>query len=1418
MPPTALIAAIDAVRRRAKRLSVLYGVGIAVAAALGLLIAVVALDYVLNLYALPRLGLSVVALGAFAWCAVRYVARPATARLSRADVAGRLERAFPQFEDRLRSTINFAEGHVPGSAVLQQYTIDQATKLAGTVDLSRAVVAKPAVVSVASAAAALLLVSTLSVGLLDRHTLAIIAARLVTPFNAPAWPKNTRIDLTGDVPARVPVGQKIDVALTIGKGDKPSLKPIVYYQLDDGPVQQQFMGRGDGSAFASSLDARLDPAKGENNGETPAGGTLRVWVEAGDDRRELPPVKIVPRLAIRSILAAVTPPAYATNRPTQTQNMATGPVVTAEGSTVTLTVGFNKPLGVADPTLEDVTDAAASPTTQTTTAATQSAPIRWSRPRPNVATATFAAGVSRRFRVHATDADEFANTGLDEYELTVRPDANLSIQLENPRRSEERTAGAFVPLQAVAEDDNGVAEVAISVRRLQPSPKEWTLPLLSAGRPEKDVGWQPIDASPDRVRDRLNYQWELKQLNLTAGDVIEYSLVARDNYDLNGRRHEPVGTSKLRLTIVGQDELASRVTDELRSIRTQAGLVRTTQQRTRQDTLQLDADTKGKPHLDAGDQSVASRLTQQQASAAASAKQLADRVQQAIDRLTENRSTADDLKQVTGDVRDTLNQTAEGDMKDATEGLTNAAQKGQPADARSQQLGETAKKQQSALDQLDKVGAKLDTIGSLQSTLGEINAILAEQRALRKANEDFAKTNLGKKPEDLSEADKKTLDAIADRQDKVAQRTQKATESMGKQAEQMKRNDPSTSDAMAAAAKQAADSKAASNAKRASEQTKQNQQSNAQQSQQQVELGLEQVLAELKQAQERELARLREQLTQLQEQVALLVRRQSGHNLDALLLQGPDKLKAAGPKLLATLTEDAKRKPQDLKAPEARLVSSGQELTGRNTRDIAAGTDAKPATAEIGALLGKAAGQMERAIASLRDGKVAEGYDPHQVEALAALHEAQAKVDQQKQQADQKKQEQQKEAIRARYVKLRDREKTLAADTSKADKAPAVGMAGRVRNLTLAKLSKDQTDVGDETAKIEPDLETLGSIVYVWANRDIKSAMDGVATQLAAAQSGIPTQAEQGRVVDELDAMIKNLEEKPPEQKFEQANQGANQGGGGQGQPKPKMPTEVELKLLKSLQVAVNTSTTKIAAVPKPDAPVLAKLGGRQGELRNLLDSLLKKASNGKTGLGNEPDNKNQLPEEATADDADQTDLENSLLGGDAGKSQDKVDQGFQLVGTRMARSRQRLALNSDPGKITQEVQKRILSDLDQLIDMAHKNGQQQQQQQQASSSGQNQGQPKPSDQQANNAGQNKPGQQVVKNNNPGAVNNNAAAAGEKAHDLKDLTEKASEWGNVTARMRQAVIDSRGEDIVQQYQKLIEDYYGALSDQNGKKR
>ena len=1393
MPPTALIHSIDSVRKRARLLSLVYGVGIVVASAVGLLVAVVIVDYLLNLKSIPRVFAMFASVCALGWLVYRYITRPAMHAITLSDVAGRLEKAFPQFEDRLRSTVNFVEGANPGSSVLQQRVMEQAASIAGQVDLGSAVVSKPAVLSVGGAVGSVVLILAIALGGLDRNILSIITGRLVTPFAGIAWPKSVQINMTSQVPQRVPVGQKIELAMSLNRGDKASIKPIVYYQIEGGPKQQMFMTRGQDGQFRAALDARLEQAA--------TSGKLSAWIEAGDDRHDLSAITIVPRLSIKQIVAKVTPPAYVPNRTATQQDLAAGPVVTAEGSEVSIFTRFNKDLASSDPVLEPIGEGTKLPA------------ITWSRDGPMTAVATFKANAPLRFRTRATDNDGFTNTALEEYELIVRPDANLTIQLENPRRSEERTAAAFVPLQAVAEDDCGVEWVKLVVERLQPSPQKWEIPLVTSASPEKDVAWQPVESSPERTRHRLNYKWELSPLKLNAGDVIEYQVVARDNFDLDGRRHDPVGSSRLRVTIISQEELAARVTDEMRQVKTQATNVRRSQQQTKQETLSVKEETKDKPALDTADKAALDRLSQQQSSAAASAKQLAQKMQTSIDRLEENRSEANDLKEIAKDVKDTLDRTSEGAMKDAAQDLTNTQQPRAEKEQRDQSLASAQQNQQKALDQLDRAMAKMENIGSLQSTIAEIAAILNEQKQVRKDNENLSKTNLGKKPEQMSDKDRAKLEETANKQDKLADRTQKAVEQMNKQSKQMEKSDPASSDAMKSAAQKAQDSKVTPNQKRAAQQTQQNQQAGAQQSQQQVELGLEQMLSELKEAERRELARLREELAKLQEQIATLIRRQSGHNLDNVLIQGPQKLAGLDAKLVVELTQLSNRKPDQVKAPEARQLTSGQELTERNTRDIAKSADAEPSTAEIGTNLTKAAGKMERAIVSLRAIKLPEAYDPSQVDALAALLDAKKQVDEQKKEADDKAEQQQKDAIRARYEKIKAEQEKVNVDTLRVEKArDDKGNILRTEWPTIAKLPKDQLSLAEQTAAIEDDLQALGSIVYIWANKDVKNSMDEVKDDLIASKTGTPTQSEQARIVEQLDAMIKNLAEKPPEKKFEE-NGGGGGGGGGGAAKKPKMPTEAELKMTKSLQEAVNKSTIRIDAESKKDEPKLVALGNRQGELRNLLDALLQKATEGQMKLDAEPDNKDQLPEEAKVEDIDQKELED-MLAGDGG-AEKKIEQDFKLVGTRMARARQRLAMNSDPGKVTQEIQNRILKDMDALIEMAQKNAQQQP----SGSPKPGDGQKKPGEdqQQAQNQGANKPGQgnQPAKTEE-GATQAHAAGAGSKPGG-KDIRETAAEWGNVTPRVRDAVIESKGEAVVEQYRKLIEDYYEALSTKGTKR-
>jgi hypothetical protein len=487
-------------------------------------------------------------------------------------------------------------------------------------------------------------------------------------------------------------------------------------------------------------------------------------------------------------------------------------------------------------------------------------------------------------------------------------------------------------------------------------------------------------------------------------------------------------------------------------------------------------------------------------------------------------------------------------------------------------------------------------IGSLQTAIDQFKNLLAEQQAVSKNTRDIGKDNMGKKPEQMSDEQRKKLEENAKAQENLAAKTQKALDNLQKTSDQLSKADPASAQAMASAAKTGQTQQVTPNQKQAASQAKDNQQAQAQAAQKKAELGLELIINQLREAERRKLEELSKKLDELQKQVQNLIRRQAGHNLDNLSLQGPAVVAKADKELLTSLLTKAERvKDQLPPVPELPQLSTAQEQTERNTRDIAKTIENMPNGSEPAAHLTRAAGKMERAIVSLRAKKLAEAYEPPQVEALAALEEAKRIVDEQAAAARQKLEQQQKEAIRQVYVKIKTDQEKVNEDTKRIDAMRAQGRElPRNEGVRLTALPGEQGGLSKRTSELEEDLSALGSIIYIWANKDIVSSMNTVKEDLVKPVTGVPTQAEQTRVVEQLDAMIKNLAIKPLERKFE-----SPKGGGGGGQCSPKLPTEAELRLLKDLQLAVNKSTKTIDAEQVKDKPKLVALGNRQGELRN---------------------------------------------------------------------------------------------------------------------------------------------------------------------------------------------------------------------------
>jgi hypothetical protein len=151
-----------------------------------------------------------------------------------------------------------------------------------------------------------------------------------------------------------------------------------------------------------------------------------------------------------------------------------------------------------------------------------------------------------------------------------------------------------------------------------------------------------------------------------------------------------------------------------------------------------------------------------------------------------------------------------------------------------------------------------------------------------------------------------------------------------------------------------------------------------------------------------------------------------------------------------------------------------------------------------------------------------------------------------------------------------------------------------------------------------------------------------------------------------------------------------------------------------------------------------------------------------------------------------------------------------------MSRSRDRLNVDTDPGPVTQAIQKRILQDLDLLIEQArNQDAQSAQQQQQASGNAQQQPGISPGQgARPNNQGDSGSPVQEDASASDGA-SNSGIAQGKDAQPpapSADIRQLAREWGALTPRQRQAIIDGTSDQPVEKYRQLIEDYYRSLAE------
>ena len=513
------------VRRHIRRVLWLYGLSWVIAVVFGAALLAGMLDWAVHLDDPGmRVLLGLLILGGGGFVAYRYLIRPLMMRLSDVDVALRIEKRYPGLRDGLSSTVEFIEhGLDPrvGSPELQRTAIDQALHNVDRVDITD-VIAPRGIRRVAVTATGMCLLVAVVVGL-NQTEAATAINRLVFPFSAAPWPKQTELRLLDDrlkplsgSPLRLARGATLKFYVENQKGTIPDDLRIEYRIGDAEVVSQPLQAatlRDDAGRSHQVAVAALTAEK----------AAVRFRAVGGDDR-EMPfrRLEVVPPPLIRDMRITLTPPVY-TRKPAERLADGLGHIRGFVGTRVEVTADASKPLQFAALRVKDH----------------KPIPVVISQEGRHLAVSfsiTEAGTYSYWFDLK--DREGFENPEAPRYEVRGIADLLPEITIEKPATDLNVTAGALVPLRISAKDDLGLREIRLRYKR--------------DGYEEASDSPIMLYSGPDSLQQRtVTYNWQISAA-LAQGTRLVFFAEATDDFNL-GPPHIKRSLART-LTVVSTEE------------------------------------------------------------------------------------------------------------------------------------------------------------------------------------------------------------------------------------------------------------------------------------------------------------------------------------------------------------------------------------------------------------------------------------------------------------------------------------------------------------------------------------------------------------------------------------------------------------------------------------------------------------------------------------------------------------------------------------------------------------------------------------------------------------------------------------------------------------------------------------------------
>jgi hypothetical protein len=1183
---------IARLRRQTRRLLLAYGLGSLFALVLAAVLALGLADYLLRFEDRGVRIIATLALVAVTLLAVyRFVVPILSLRLSDVAIARRVERRFPELQDRLSSAINFLEQpeeeRLAGSAELRRAVVAQTTADVENLPWSEAIDTRPAFrVGMAALVATLVAAAIVAI-----HPSAawVAVARLAMPFSEIDWPHQNQLAFKNPI-TRVAIGQDFEVELVDLNGVPPEDAQIVFrYGSGAEP------GLEEREAFVElggSLVARKENVLGPFEYRAIGGDDQTMaWIS----------VEVVEPPAVESIGITLHPPEY-TGWPEQASERR---IEALRGTRVAIDGRATRHIVAAAIHQEDTPPIALKVADDGHAFALAAAdPSAWVIDK------------SGKYWIELTDSDGLVGGSDDRWDVRAIEDQPPRITFERPIGSLYVTAAASVPITLAAHDDLAIERVVLNyLRSDQSDGGEQIVELyVAATRAVVEPDWQGgVDTGGESRQ--IQYDWDLAPLGLTPGVQLTMTASATDYRPQSGV------SQAVRVVVLTPAEFEDRINARQSAILAEIARILKMQMETRTTTQSLltQAARVGELRKQDADAGHTAELSQRQIrrSLASPSEGVLAQTAALIDELTANQAGNTEMVRRVEQIQQTLRRLNENELATVEQQLVSVVKTSQllleeAAVDRQEYIARIAGSLTAAVSAQDGIIAVLEKLlGELadwsdyRALAREVAEIQAAQSELHQQTEAMQPDTLGRDYAELTNQQQADLQNLARIQAELARRFDALRQRMEQMQEKLQGTAPlaaaSLGDAVAVAQKSAI----GSDMRDSAQFVETNRLGQSLDRQKTIDAELEQLLDLLSHRPEQSLSRLVKKLRAAEEQLADLRREQQG-------------LRKKIRDLDQQLAGASESKQQEARAELARLAQQQQRLQQQIER---LGRELQRLRAEEAAKRMASAGDRtqrgSQASAQGESAKAADLADQTQQD----LDEAQRELAARRRQAEQDLANEQLATVEHALAGLASRQESALAETRRlAELATTQGELQPAQVQSLKDLAQNQAQLHDETEVVAEQVSAAE--VFQLGVRSAAESMRRAADQLAAEKTGDDVQRAQNQALARLRQLLAALAEgqkaaSNAQQQNTQDN-GDSKGGANQNRPPPIVHSVTEIKLLTVMQEDVNRRTMELRnqiagraadAANAAEAAELASLADEQGRIAALVSKMTARAA-----------------------------------------------------------------------------------------------------------------------------------------------------------------------------------------------------------------